>query len=108
MRAHSPRTLRELAIDLTCYPLRVDVLHGRGACRTFRRNMKSDPERPRLAGDPAQYDVRVRCLTLIDDLHAKLDQAFDDLLSIPQSRGRARVRQSTVVSRTEPPDRIAR
>jgi hypothetical protein len=70
--------------------------------------MTSDPERRNLVGDPAQYDIRVRDLTLMDDFHGKLDRAFDDLLSIQQSRGWSCVRQSTVVRRTEPPDRMVR
>jgi hypothetical protein len=70
--------------------------------------MTSDPERRNLVGDPAQRDVRIRYLTLMDDFLAKLDRAFDDLLSIPQSRGRGCVRHSTVVRRTEPGDRKVR
>jgi hypothetical protein len=69
--------------------------------------MKCDPERPKLAGEPAQYDERVRCLALIDDFHAKLDRAFEDLLSIPESREWSDIRQATAV-RTEPANRNAR
>jgi hypothetical protein len=70
--------------------------------------MKSEPQRINLVDDPAQHDVRVRCLTLIDDFHAKLDRMFDDLLLISRLRGLGPVGQSTVVRETEPPDRMVR
>jgi hypothetical protein len=48
--------------------------------------MTSDPEQRNLVVT-RRYDIRVHYLTLMDDFLAKLDRAFDDLLSIPQSRG---------------------
>jgi hypothetical protein len=64
--------------------------------------MTADPVLTNLEGDPAQEDVRVRCLTVIDEFHTRLDRAFDELLSIPQSRRTGDDRQSIVLRRTAP------
>ena len=85
-----------------------EVVRGRDTCRGRCRNMTSNQKRRDLVGEPAPNNVRVRYLTMIDDFHAKLDRAFDDLLSTARSRGQAGVRESMVVRKSEPPDRTVR
>ena len=77
-RAHS-------RLNLTCGQSRIDPAPWAWVLHSCRCVMTSDPERRDLVVT-GRDDVGVRYLRLMDDFLARLNRAFDDLLSIPQSR----------------------
>ena len=68
--------------------------------------MTRDRERHSLVGDQWEDDPRSRCLARLDALHATLDRAFDDLLSIPSPRERGCVRDASFAGKSETPDGV--